>query len=455
MGHEVVHSWWVRAGAKICVSSPTKRWVKFEKCRLSLGAGFLARRGLEHSPSKVGGTGSKFEGLAACEEETEEPRWEGLRGGTQSSMPQRLLSGQRTGKDRLRQRNARRKQPKKYYSETVHADGQRSWSGGRDLADSAAYPAWFCKAIFKCWAEQYKANGLPNIAAVVPDENNTNEEPTEQSEAPEANLDKGKSSDAPEANLDKGKSSDALEANLDKGKSSDAPQANLDKGKSSEHPVDEAVLTTGKNFETMVVTQPTNFAQEVVGNQNSTAPEASMTADQNHPPEQHPPTRRRLPPSFGNLSLSEPPLPPPAQTPPESPKDLAKSDLQNIKHEKTPKRSVKREISGQTDPCTPPARVKRDAATPIKRDAQSSVEQRMNLKKVKVEKNNEQNRPAPPSESRSSRVRAMSGPETPPKPCRVSNRDAMWRALEEHIIRGESMFLRQDAGLVLGSLREI
>ena len=67
-------------------------------------------------------------------------------------------------KDRLSRRNARRKQPKKYYSETVHADGRRSWSGGRDLSESAAYPAWFCRAILSCWAEQYKADGFPQIA---------------------------------------------------------------------------------------------------------------------------------------------------------------------------------------------------------------------------------------------------------------------------------------------------
>ena len=71
-----------------------------------------------------------------------------------------------------------------------------------------------------------------------------------------------------------------------------------------------------------------------------------------------------------------------------------------------------------------------------------------------MEKDNEQNRPPPPG-GRDSGLRAFQGPETPPKPCRVHKRDVIWKELEEHITRGEHMFLAHDAGLVLGSTTAI
>ena len=227
--------------------------------------------------------------------------------------------------------------------------------------------------------------------------------------------------------------------------------------------------------ETPVVNQPANFAEEVVGNQNSTASEASMAADQVDHPEQHPPTsgaekdkaaktqrRRSLPASFHQSRVqSEPPLPPPAETPPESPTSSRHATaeesegLQKIKQQKNIKRELPEvpQVSQKAEPRTPPGRVKRDPEESLKRDAQSPV-QSMNLKKPKVEKDNEQNRSPPPG-GRDSGLRAFQGPETPPKPCRVHKRDVIWKELEEHITRGEYMFLAHDAGLVLGSTTAI
>ena len=56
-------------------------------------------------------------------------------------------------KARLQRRNLRRVQPKVYYTKCLKADGSQGWSGGKHLAESAAYTSWFCRAVMKCWVK--------------------------------------------------------------------------------------------------------------------------------------------------------------------------------------------------------------------------------------------------------------------------------------------------------------
>lgn len=61
---------------------------------------------------------------------------------------------------RLQRRNKRRAHPRVYYKRLVRADGKRAWQGCKDLPKSAAYPAYFCQMVFKCWVLQMKSDGI-------------------------------------------------------------------------------------------------------------------------------------------------------------------------------------------------------------------------------------------------------------------------------------------------------
>lgn len=45
-------------------------------------------------------------------------------------------------------------------------DGRKGWQGGRDLADSAIWPARFCQALLKAWEESRAEVGLTNKPAM-------------------------------------------------------------------------------------------------------------------------------------------------------------------------------------------------------------------------------------------------------------------------------------------------
>ena len=57
--------------------------------------------------------------------------------------------------DRLKARNARRKNKREYYQEIVRPDGTRGWQGMKDLPLSAHYTAYFCRALCNMWAALY------------------------------------------------------------------------------------------------------------------------------------------------------------------------------------------------------------------------------------------------------------------------------------------------------------
>ena len=62
--------------------------------------------------------------------------------------------------ERLEKRNRRRAKPREYHRKVIGADGVRKWQGGRDLAASAEYPYWFCRAVHKSWTAQVRADGV-------------------------------------------------------------------------------------------------------------------------------------------------------------------------------------------------------------------------------------------------------------------------------------------------------
>ena len=41
-----------------------------------------------------------------------------------------------------------------YHTHVKRSDGSRSWSGGKDLAQSAMFTWAFCKALFECWEQR-------------------------------------------------------------------------------------------------------------------------------------------------------------------------------------------------------------------------------------------------------------------------------------------------------------
>lgn len=54
-----------------------------------------------------------------------------------------------------------------YIKNTIGKDGRKRWQGGKHLAESASFTSYFCRALFRAWAEEIMQTAVAAEAVFV------------------------------------------------------------------------------------------------------------------------------------------------------------------------------------------------------------------------------------------------------------------------------------------------